>query len=321
LNPDCLRYYFAAKLGPVADDIDLNFDDFAARINADLVGKLVNIASRCAGFIHRLGDGMLAAELQDTALLDVFSAEGRAIAADYDSRNYSKAIRRIMALADRANQYIDEQKPWIRAKDTANTREVIAICTLGLNLFRYLIIYLKPVVPELAERSEAFLAVPPLVWTDAQTPLLGTRIEKFQNLLQRIDPKDIEAMVNESREVAAGQAQPSGDGAESIDFETFARVDMRVAKVMQASYVEGADKLLQLEVDLGTETRQIFSGIRSAYQPEELEGRLVIVVANLQPRKMRFGTSDGMVLAAGDGGKEVFLLGVDSGAQPGMKVT
>ena len=321
LNPDCLRYYFAAKLGPVADDIDLNFDDFVARINADLVGKLVNIASRCAGFIHRLGDGKLAAELPDPALHDEFAAAARMIAEDYDSRNYSKAIRRIMALADRANQYIDEQKPWLRAKDPANSEEVIGVCTLGLNLFRNLILYLKPVVPDLAARSEAFLAVPPLVWTDAQTPLLGTRIEKFQNLLQRIDPKDIEAMVDESREHSAKPAQPKTDDAELIDIDTFARIDMRVARVIKADYVDGADKLLQIEVDLGAESRQIFSGIRSAYQPEDLKDRLVIVVANLKPRKMRFGTSDGMVLAVGAGGKDMFLLSADAGALPGMKVT
>ena len=321
LDPDCLRYYFAAKLGPAADDLDLNFDDFIARINADLVGKLVNIASRCAGFIHRLGNGQLSATLPDTTLLEAFADEGDAIAADYESLNYSKAIRRIMALADRANQYIDEQKPWVQAKDAANSDDVIEVCTLGLNLFRTLIVYLKPVVPDLAARSEAFLGVRPLAWADAKQPLLGTKIERFNALLQRIEMKQIEAMVDETRDDVAAQAKPQERTEQKIDIETFARVDMRVARIVAASHVDGADKLLRLEVDLGGEMRQILSGIRSAYEPAELQGRLVIVVANLKPRKMRFGTSDGMVLAAGTGKDEIFLLSPDSGAEPGMKVT
>ncbi len=321
LDPDCLRYYFAAKLGPAADDLDLNFDDFVARINADLVGKLVNIASRCAGFVLRLSDGRLSEHLPDAALLETFADEGDAIAADYESLNYSKAVRRIMALADRANQYIDEQKPWVQAKDTAHNDTVIEVCTLGLNLFRILIIYLKPVVPDLVARSEAFLGVPPLAWADAKQPLLGTKIERFKALLQRVEIKQIEAMVEETRVEVAAQAAPQKDAAPKIDIETFARVDMRVARVVAASHVDGADKLLRLEVDLGTETREILSGIRSAYEPTALEGRLVIVVANLEPRKMRFGTSDGMVLAAGSGKNEIFLLSPDSGAEPGMKVT
>lgn len=321
LDPDCLRYYFAAKLGPAADDLDLNFDDFIARINADLVGKLVNIASRCAGFIHRLGGGQLSTALPDAALFDAFASEGDAIAADYESLNYSKAIRRIMALADRANQYIDEHKPWVQAKDATNSDQVIETCTLGLNLFRVLIIYLKPVIPDLAARSEAFLGVPPLVWADAKQPLLGTKIERFKALLQRVEPKQIETMVDETRDDVAAQAKPPEAVEQKIDIETFARVDMRVARIITASHVEDADKLLRLEVDLGDETRQILSGIRSAYEPADLEGRLVVVVANLKPRKMRFGTSDGMVLAAGAGKNDIFLLSPDSGAEPGMKVT
>ncbi|MDH3419801.1 MAG: methionine--tRNA ligase, partial [Gammaproteobacteria bacterium] len=315
LDPDCLRYYFAAKLGPAADDLDLNFDDFIARINADLVGKLVNIASRCAGFIHRLGGGQLSTALPDAALFDAFASEGDAIAADYESLNYSKAIRRIMALADRANQYIDEHKPWVQAKDATNSDQVIETCTLGLNLFRVLIIYLKPVIPDLAARSEAFLGVPPLVWADAKQPLLGTKIERFKALLQRVEPKQIETMVDETRDDVAAQAKQPEAVEQKIDIETFARVDMRVARIITASHVEDADKLLRLEVDLGDETRQILSGIRSAYEPADLEGRLVVVVANLKPRKMRFGTSDGMVLAAGAGKNEIFLLSPDSGAE------
>ena len=321
LNPDYLRYYFAAKLGSTPDDLDLNLDDFVARVNSDLVGKLVNIASRCAGFVHRLGDGRLAAELPDAPLLESFASEGDAIGSDYETLNYSKAVRRIMALADRANQYIDEHKPWILAKDPANTKRVVEVCTLGINLFRMLIIYLKPVVPELAARSEAFLGVEPLQWSDAQTTLLGTRIERFQTLLERVDPKDIEAMIQESRDEKVSQAPAKSDASEQIDIDTFARVDLRIAKVVSASHIEGADKLLRLEVDLGTETRQIFSGIRSAYDPAELEGRLVVVVANLKPRKMRFGTSSGMILAASAGKNEIFLLSPDAGAEPGMKVT
>ncbi|NIW25694.1 MAG: methionine--tRNA ligase subunit beta [Gammaproteobacteria bacterium] len=226
-----------------------------------------------------------------------------------------------MALADRANQYIDEQKPWVQAKDAANKDAVIDVCTLGLNLFRTLIIYLKPVVPDLAARSEAFLGVPPLAWADAKEPLLGTKIERFKALLQRIDMKQIETMIDETRDDVAAQAKPPEDSDQKIDIETFARIDMRVARVVTASHVEDADKLLRLEVDLGDERREILSGIRSAYEPADLEGRLVVVVANLKPRKMRFGTSDGMVLAAGAGKNEIFLLSPDSGAEPGMKVT
>jgi methionyl-tRNA synthetase len=209
----------------------------------------------------------------------------------------------------------------VQAKDAANSDQVIEICTLGLNLFRVLIIYLKPVIPDLAARSEAFLGVSPLVWADAKQPLLGTKIERFKALLQRVELKQIETMVDETRDVVAAQAKPPQAVEQKIDIETFARVDMRVARIITASHVEDANKLLRLEVDLGDETRQILSGIRSAYEPADLEGRLVVVVANLKPRKMRFGTSDGMVLAAGAGKNDIFLLSPDSGAEPGMKVT
>jgi methionyl-tRNA synthetase len=323
LDPDCLRYYFAAKLGPSPDDLDLNFADFVARINADLVGKVVNIASRCAGFIHRLGGGVLAAALPDTRLFEAFADEGRSIAEDFESLNYSKAIRRIMALADRANQYIDEKKPWVMARDAGGSREVIAICTLGLNLFRSLIVYLKPVVPDLASRSEAFLGVQPLCWQDAGTPLLGAKINEFRSLLERVDQEEIEAMLEETRGAPAGPPPAASNKAAEIeiDIDAFSRVDLRVAAVVEASYVDGADKLLKLTLDVGGETRQVFSGIRSAYEPKDLEGRLVVVVANLEPRKMRFGVSQGMILAAGSGAGEIFLLSPDEGAKPGMKVT
>jgi methionyl-tRNA synthetase len=321
LEPDCLRYYFAAKLGPTPDDLDLNLDDFVARINADLVGKLVNIASRCAGFVHRLSEGRLSETLEDEELFEVFVAEGDAIANDYETLNYSRAIRRIMGLADKANQYIDEHKPWLLAKEADNAATVIGVCTLGLNLFRILIGYLKPVVPELAHRSERFLAVEELRWSDLSTPLLGSRIARFEALLQRIDPKALQAMIKDSREDVAASAAPAEKQPDEIDIEAFAKVDLRIAKIVAASHVDGADNLLRLELDIGGDTRQVFSGIRAAYDPTDLEGRLVVVVANLKPRKMRFGVSEGMILATGEGDSEIFLLSPDAGAKPGMKVT
>ncbi|HSG66652.1 MAG TPA: methionine--tRNA ligase subunit beta, partial [Gammaproteobacteria bacterium] len=261
--------------------------------------------------------------LPSTALFEDFAAAGEAIAADFEGLNYSKAIRRIMALADRANQYIDERKPWLLAKDPANAAEVVAVCTLGLNLFRSLLIYLKPVIPEIAARAESFLGGSSLSWKDAQVPLLGVDIERFETLLARVDKSQVEAMIEETRDTMTKTAkdQAPEKTAEEIDIDAFSRIDLRVAKVLSASYVDGADKLLRLEVDLGNETRQIFSGIRAAYEPAALEGRLVVVVANLKPRKMRFGTSAGMVLAAGAGKGQIFLLSPDSGAEPGMKVT
>ena len=323
LDPDYLRYYFAAKLSAAVDDIDLNLDDFVARVNADLVGKLVNIASRCAGFIHRLNAGRLAEALADDGLHDAFAAAGEAIAADYEARNYSKALRRIMALADQANQFIDEEKPWIKSRDPAQTAHVIRVCTQGLNLFRSLMVYLKPVVPGLAERAEAFLNVAPLVWADAATPLLGHPVQRFKSLLERVDPKAVKAMIEDTRSgsAPAQDAEQREPERTEIDIELFSKIDLRVARVAEASRVDGADKLLKLRLDLGTEERDVFAGIRSAYAPEELNGRLVVVVANLKPRKMRFGTSQGMVLAGGPGGSDIYLLSPDHGAKPGMKVS
>ncbi len=320
LEPDCLRYYFAAKLGVGADDLDLNMDDFIARVNSDLVGKLVNIGSRCAGFVHRQNEGRLTEELPGPELFEEFAAASEEIASEYEARNYAKAIRRIMALADKANQYIDEEKPWLKAKDPEQAATVPGIATLGLNLFRTLMVYLRPVIPGIAERAEAFLDIEPLMWTDAQTPLLGHRINRFKAILERVEQKEIDAMIAKSGE-ATNSEKAQRDESEQIDFETFSKIDLRVAKVLEASYVEGADKLLKLRLDLGDDTREIFSGIRAAYKPEDLEGRMVITVDNLKPRKMRFGVSEGMVLASGPGGEEIFLLSVDSGATPGMKVT
>ena len=328
VDPDFLRYYFAAKLGAGTDDIDLNLTDFVSRVNADLVGKLVNIASRCAGFVHRLNGGRLADALAEPGLFAEFRSAAEEIGADYEGRHYSRAIRRIMALADRANQYIDEQKPWLAAKDPQNRDAVVGVCTVGLNLFRTLIVYLKPVIPAVAERAEAFLGAGALAWDDVATPLLGAKIAPYEALLQRVEPRALEAVMaasNGAASPAPGAAKPAaepGPAAEPIDLEQFLKVDLRVAQVVTASLVDGADKLVRLELDLGGERRTVFAGIRKAYEPEQLVGRLVVVVANLKPRKMRFGVSEGMILAASGGdGSGVFVLGPDTGARPGMKVS
>ena len=318
LDPDYLRYYFAAKLSKSADDIDLNLDDFTARLNSDLVGKVVNIASRCAGFIHRHNGGRLGETLHDEELYRSFADAARQIEADYEQRDYSRALKRIIALADRANRYIDGEKPWILAKDPQQSQRVVDVCTQGINLFRSLMVYLKPVVPGLAERAEEFLNGAPLAWSDAGTPLLDHRLRRFRSLLERVPPKEVQAMVDESR---TGPETPKPTYKDEIDIEQFARVDMRIARVIEAGYVEGADRLLKLRLDLGGDEREVFAGIRSAYRPEDLVERLVVVVANLKPRKMRFGTSQGMILASGPGGSDIFLLSPDSGAKPGMKVT
>ncbi|MBK1632716.1 methionine--tRNA ligase [Thiohalocapsa halophila] len=337
LNPEYLRYYFAAKLGPGVDDIDLSLDDFQARVNADLVGKVVNIASRTAGFITKRFGGRLAAELPEAGLFEEFAAAGQGIAEAYERREFSRAVRDIMALADRANQYIDEQAPWVIAKQDGRDAELQGICTQGLNLFRLLIGWLKPILPGTAEAAEAFLQIEPLTWEALSEPLLDHEIAKFKPLMTRVEPKHIEAVLAASKEDLAAAQQPTagqsgetdtGGGhpakdpiAETIDFDAFAKVDLRIARIAEAAPVEGADKLLQLTLDLGGgETRNVFAGIRKAYDPADLEGRLTVMVANLAPRKMRFGVSEGMVLAAGPGGKDVFILSPDAGAEPGMKV-
>ena len=328
LPPEYLRYYFASKLSDGIDDLDLNFEDFTQRVNSDLVGKLVNIASRCAGFITRRFAGRLAERLAEPALYAEFVAAGDSIARAYEGREFSRAMREIMALADRANQYIDERKPWALAKQPDSESEVQAVCGMGLNLFRVLMIYLKPVLPGLAARVEQFLQIPPLRWSDLSTPLLDHDIAEFKPLMQRVDLARIAAMVEASREqdpAASGEA-PSPPGplaaepiAPPITIEDFAKVDLRVARIVRAEAVAGADKLLRLELDLGGETRQVFAGIKAAYAAEDLPGRLTVMVANLAPRKMRFGVSEGMVLAAGDAG-DIYLLSPDDGAEPGMRV-
>ena len=322
LNPEYLRYYFAAKLGPGVDDLDLNLDDFRLRVNADLVGKVVNIASRCASFIHKRFGGQLSEALPEPDLYADFVAARDAIATSYEQRDYNRAMRDIMALADRANQYIDDRKPWVLAKATGQEQEVQDACSVGLNLFRVLMTYLKPVLPVMAERTEAFLQIDPMTWDAIAEPLVGHQIARFEPLMQRVDETKVEAMIAASKTHAPSPTGPLADDpiAAEIAFPDFAKIDLRVARIEQAEHVPGADKLLRLTLDLGGEKRNVFAGIQSAYTPEDLNGRLTVLVANLAPRKMRFGVSEGMVLAAGPGGTDLFLLSPDVGAQPGMKV-
>ncbi len=328
LDPEYLRYYLAAKLGPGIDDLDLNFEDFVQRVNSDLVGKVVNIASRCAGFIHKRFDGRLGPRLDVPELYDRFLQAGARIAELYEGRAFGQAMREIMALADLANQYIDERKPWEAAKDPARLDSVLLTCTQGLNLFRVLMTYLQPVLPVTAERACAFLGLPDLTWHGLEEPLLDHPIERFKPLMTRVDKDKVAALQAaaraEAEERQAAKPAPAAKGAEpiapTIDYEDFARVDLRIARIVEAAEVEGADKLLRLTLDLGGETRQVFAGIKKAYRPEELEGRLTVMVANLKPRKMRFGVSEGMVLAAGPGGEDLWLLSPDPGAAPGMRV-
>jgi methionyl-tRNA synthetase len=322
IDPDYLRYYYAAKLGPTTDDLDLNLADFVAKVNADLVGKLVNIASRCAGFVHKLGGGRLGERLPRPELYAEFAAAADDLAADYEQREFSRAVRKIMALADRANQYIDEQKPWLMAKNAASAAEVVAVCTLGLNLFRALIVYLKPIVPALAARAETLLAAGELRWDSVAAPQLGTAIAKFEALLTRVEMATVESLMQPAAsEAPAVTTAPATAGNGEIDLAEFQKTELRVARVLEATYVEGADKLLKLRLDVGNEERTVFSGIRSSYEPAALTNRLVILVANLAPRKMRFGVSQGMVLAASGEEPGIFLLAPDSGAKPGMKVS
>ncbi|OWF75022.1 methionine--tRNA ligase [Yersinia frederiksenii] len=326
LDADCLRYYYAAKLSSRIDDIDLNLEDFVQRVNADIVNKVVNLASRNAGFINKRFGGKLADQLADPALYKTFTDAASSIADAYNSRESSKAIREIMALADVANRYIDEQAPWVVAKEEGRDAELQAICSMGINLFRVLMTYLKPVLPALNERTEAFLNTE-LTWDGIEQPLLGHQVNAFKALFNRIDLDKVNDMVASSKEdMVATTVVATGPLADDpiqdvISFDDFAKVDMRIALIQQAEFIEGSDKLLKLTLDIGGETRQVFSGIRSAYpDPKVLEGRLTMMVANLAPRKMRFGISEGMVMAAGPGGKDIFLLSPDSGAQPGMQV-
>ncbi len=330
LHPDTLRYYFAAKLGTGLADIDLNLEDFRARVNADLVGKLVNIASRSAGFIHRLGQGRLAASLPDPALYQRFVDEHATIAADFEARNFQQAIRRIMALADEANRYIDEHKPWVMAKEEGREAEVLAVCTQGINLFRAMMIWLAPVIPQTAEAAARFLDGPLDRFDAVAEPLLDHIIQPFSPLLKRVEPEQLERVLAASQDSlaetqpapAAAPGRPTLEVLPTIELGDFKRLDLRVARIVAAAEVEGADKLLRLELDIGEERpRQVFAGIRGHYEPAELVGRLTVMIANLAPRKMRFGVSEGMVLAASFGDGKPHLLNPDSGAEPGMGVS
>ena len=333
LNPEYLRYYFAAKLGSGIDDIDLNLQDFMQRVNSDLVGKVVNIASRCAGFINKRFDGRLAASMGEMSLYQEFVAAGDTIANHYERREYGHAMRAIMALADRANQYVDEKKPWVVAKQEGQEDELHQICSVGINLFRVLITYLKPVLPQTAEQAEAFLNGGVLQWSSVAEPLCDHRVNTFTPLMQRIDAKAIEAIIADSAQSMAPALAPKAkpvkkkrqpvvedESPATIEYDDFAKVDLRIARIVAAEHVEGADKLLRLQLDIGSGQRQVFAGIKSAYAPEALVGRDTVMVANLAPRKMRFGMSEGMVLAAGPGGDELYILSPDAGAQPGMRV-
>jgi methionyl-tRNA synthetase len=326
LSPEYLRYYYAAKLNGSADDLDLNLEDFVARVNSDLVGKVINIASRTAGFLVKQFDGVLADTVHDEALMAQFHAQVEPIAALFESGDTAKAMREVTALADAANQYIAKHEPWNMAKDPEQRDAVQLVCSQGINMFRCLAIFLKPVLPEMAEKAEAFLSVAPLTWADAEAPLLGHTISKFKPMLQRIEAAQIEKMVEASKQPesasAPTKAKPAAtdDAADVISIDDFMKVQLKVARIVEAAPVEGADKLLQLTLDVGDHQRQVFSGIKAAYQAEDLVGRLTVVVANLAPRKMRFGVSEGMVLAAGPGGSDIFLLSPDSGAEPGMDV-
>ena len=329
LNPEYLRYYFAAKLGPGIDDIDLNLEDFSARVNSDLVGKLVNIASRCAGFINKRFDSKLAAKLSDDSLNARYLAAAEDIASYYENREFGKAMRDIMALADRANQFIDEKQPWVTIKNAERIGEVQDVCSIGLNCFRQLIILLKPVLPHLAEQAEAFLNVEPLSWADLGNNLLDHQINRFKPLMTRIEPVLIERVIEATRadKIAEQKIQqgPAGSSIETIapeiSYDDFAKLDFRIAQIVSAKRVEKSDRLLQLTLDIGGETRNVFAGLSNAYKPEDLEGKLTVMVANLAPRKMRFGISEGMVLAAGTGETELYVLHPDSGAKPGMRVS
>lgn len=334
LNPEYLRYYFAAKLSSKIDDFDLNLEDFVQRVNSDLVNKYVNIASRCAKLVQKSG-GVLHAEIDQPKLLEEFQKAAKQVESHYENRDYGKASKLIMSLADKANTYIDEQAPWKLAKDETTADQALKVCSMGINLFRILSIYLKPVLPTLVTNVENFLNAAPLSWSDIQSPLIAHQLNQFKPLMKRVDIKQVEAMVVSSVEAAADtlkrekkkkQTKDQSGEAKSeaikpeIQFEDFDKIDLRLAKIISAEHVEGADKLLKLRLDIGEDQKQVFAGIKSAYAPEELVGKLTVMVANLAPRKMRFGMSEGMVLAAGPGNKDLWLLSPDDGAKPGMRV-
>jgi methionyl-tRNA synthetase len=314
MNPEWLRYYIAAKLNANVEDLDFKPDDFMARVNSDLVGKYVNIASRCAPFLHRKFGGRLAGARQDFA----FSAKAGELASLYEQREFGKALREIMALADAANQFVDEQKPWELSKQPGAEQKLQQVCSVAINLFRLLTIYLKPVLPQTAAEAERFLNVAPLQWSDAGTLLpAGHCINEYRHLLNRVDETQLDQLFDVASVPQGAKEQAVSD---TISIDDFNKLDLRVARIARAEALEGADKLLKLTLDMGDGTRTVIAGIKSAYAPEKLEGRLTVVVANLAPRKMKFGVSEGMVLAASGDGPGIFLVSPDAGAQPGMRV-
>lgn len=332
LDSAYLRYYFASKLGPRLDDLDLNLTEFIDKVNADLVGKVVNLASRTARFAR--GTGLAAVYPDDGGLFTQAAAAGEAIAEAYATCDYAKAMRLIVELADRANPFVENAAPWSLAKDPSKQGEVQKVCTIALNLFRQIAIYLAPVLPRLARQCGELLNDPVTSWQQSQQPLVGSAVNEFQHMLQRVKKEDVEAMIESSKEEAATPAEPTApqwnDSADALAAEPltetctiddFVKIDLRVARIINAEHVPEARKLLKLTVSLGGDVqRTVFAGIKAAYEPEKLIGRLVVIVANLAPRQMKFGLSEGMVTAAGPGGEEVFLLGVDSGAKPGQRV-
>ncbi|MCF6768474.1 methionine--tRNA ligase [Thiotrichales bacterium 19S11-10] len=332
LNPEYLRYYYASKLTSRIDDIDLNLEDFIQKVNSDLVGKLVNIASRSANFIYKKFGGVLSKDCYNQSLLNEFLSENQLISDDYERREFASAIRRIMTLADKANQFVDHHKPWQMIKSEENQTDVHGICSLALNIFKILITYLKPVLPELAAKSESFLNINSLNWSNIQEPLYAHTINKFKPLMTRVEPQQIEAILTETKTVLSNEeklksnSKPTSKKNEpltiedEIQIDDFMKVDLRVARIINADHVDGADKLLKLTLDLGNDMhKQVFAGIKSMYKPEDLINRHTVMVANLKPRKMRFGLSEGMVLAAGDG-KGIYLISPDEGAIPGSRV-
>ncbi|GAA0783346.1 MULTISPECIES: methionine--tRNA ligase [Pseudomonadati] len=340
LDPEFLRYYYAAKLSSRIDDLDLNLEDFAQRVNSDLVGKLVNLASRTAGFISKRFDGKLA-KIADNSLAETFLAKQDQIAEFYETREYGKAMREIMALADIANGFVADQAPWQLIKQEDQQVQAHQVCSIALNLFRILVTYLKPVLPRLSQDVEAFLQIE-LTWNSLNMDMTGHEIVPFKAMMQRVDLDKVAAMVDASKDnlqvtqtpvdtnskkadksdVRTTSGNPLQDDpiSDTIEFDDFAKLDLRIARIAKAEHVPEADKLLKLELDLGGETKQVFAGIKSAYSPEDLVGKLTVMVANLAPRKMRFGMSEGMVLAAGPGGKDLWILEPHEGAQPGMRV-
>ena len=337
VNPTALRYYYASKLGARLDDLDLSFDDFISKVNTDLVNKVVNLASRSAKFVK--DTGLSETYPDDGGLFKQAADAGEQIAEAYEQCDFSKAMRLILECADRANPFVENAAPWVLKKDPDKAAELQDVCTIALNLFRQLMIYLAPVVPDLAEQAAELLGDPISDWERSKTPLVGTPVAKFKHMMKRIEPKAIEKMTEETQaeqEAASAaaatsalaskyndSAQPMIDEplAEECTIDDFVKVDFRVARVLKAEHVEDARKLLKLTLGLGgTEQRQVFAGIKAAYKPEELEGRLVMMVANLKPRKMKFGLSEGMVCASGPGGEEVFVLSPDEGAKPGQRV-